>query len=106
MADAGARQGPSASGGAGGRGLRRRQLLLVLLAVTSGATDALGFVALGGAFTSVMTGNMILLGISATTADGSLAVRSGAAIVFFMLGAFIGARIARTPRAGDPVWPR
>src|SRR4051794_30878382 len=106
MADAGARQAPSASGGAGERGLRRRQGLLVLLAVNSGATDAIGFVGLGGAFTSVMTGNMILLGIAVPTEDGSLALRSALAIVLFMVGSFVGARVAGTPRAEDSVWPR
>jgi uncharacterized membrane protein YoaK (UPF0700 family) len=106
MTKAGARQAPSAPEGVGEQGLRRRQGLLVLLAVNSGATDAIGFVALGGAFTSVMTGNMILLGIAAPTRDSSLAIRSALAIVLFMAGSFVGARIARTPQTADPVWPR
>lgn len=105
MTEAGA-QVPSASEGVEERGLRRRQGLLVLLAVNSGATDAIGFVALGGAFTSVMTGNMILLGIAASTKDAALAIRSALAIVLFMVGSFVGARIARTSQTGDPVWPR
>ena len=57
--------------------IRVRQVILVLLSLNSGATDAVGFVALGGAFTSVMTGNMILLGISATNAVPGVATRSG-----------------------------
>ncbi|MGX7678301.1 DUF1275 family protein [Jatrophihabitans sp. DSM 45814] len=85
---------------------RRRQSLLVLLAINSGATDAIGFVSLGGAFTSVMTGNMILLGIAATDSDGSVALRSGLAIVLFMVGCFLGARIAQTPDPGDSIWPK
>ena len=84
---------------------RRRQLLLVLLALNSGATDAIGFISLGGAFTSVMTGNMILLGVAVPSGDGALALRSGLAIVLFMVGAFVGARIARTPQPEDGVWP-
>jgi uncharacterized membrane protein YoaK (UPF0700 family) len=47
--------------------MRRRQWLLVLLAVNSGAIDAVGYTMLGGSFTSVMTGNMILLGAIAAT---------------------------------------
>ena len=86
--------------------LRWRQRLLVLLAFTSGATDAIGLISFGGAFTSVMTGNMVLLGIALPDGDGALAVRSGLAIVLFMLGAFVGARIARTPQPGDGVWPQ
>ena len=76
-----------------------RQRLVVLLAITSGATDAIGFLALGGAFTSVMTGNMVLLGLSAAEHDGTLASHTAAAIVCFIAGCAIGARIAGTPRA-------
>jgi len=39
-----------------------RDVGVFLLATMSGATDAIGFIALGGAFTSVMTGNMVLFG--------------------------------------------
>jgi uncharacterized membrane protein YoaK (UPF0700 family) len=84
----------------------RRHLALVLLAVNSGATDAIGIVSLGGAFTSVMTGNMVLLGLSASRGDGALSLRSGLAIVLYITGAFVGARIAGAPRADDPAWPR
>lgn len=87
-----------------GAGLR--QHLVVALAVVSGATDAIGLIALGGAFTSVMTGNLVILGASASTADGALAIASGGAIVAFCLGAWAGARLAGAARPGDPVWPR
>jgi uncharacterized membrane protein YoaK (UPF0700 family) len=86
--------------------LRWRQLLVVALAVVSGATDAIGLLALGGAFTSVMTGNMVLLGVAAGSADGALAASSGFAILAFCAGAALGARVAGSPRDGDPVWPR
>lgn len=85
---------------------RWRQALLVLLAVNSGATDAVGFVSLGGAFTSVMTGNMVLIGLSAANSDGAVALRSALAIVLFMAGCLIGSRIAGPPTDGDPLWPR
>jgi uncharacterized membrane protein YoaK (UPF0700 family) len=78
----------------------------VLLAVNSGGIDAFGFVSLGGAFTSVMTGNMILTGIAVSTKDAELGARSALAIAFFMSGAFVGTRIARAPQSDDPVWPR
>lgn len=84
----------------------QRQVLLVLLAVNSGATDAIGFVALGGAFTSVMTGNMVLIGLSAARSDGAVALRSALAIVLFMAGCVIGSRVAGQPVEGDPLWPR
>src|SRR3954447_10511837 len=85
---------------------RLRQTLVVTLAVVSGATDAIGLLALGGAFTSVMTGNMVLLGVAASSAEGALAASSGLAILAFCAGAALGARLAGIPAAGDPVWPR
>src|SRR4051794_37247476 len=88
------------------RALRLRQTLVVTLAVVSGATDAIGLLALGGAFTSVMTGNMVLLGVSISSADGGLAASSGLAILAFCAGAALGARVAGSPVAGDRIWPR
>ena len=88
------------------RALRLRQTLVVALAVVSGATDAIGLLTLGGAFTSVMTGNLVILGLSASSADGALAIASGGAIVAFCAGAAIGARLAGSPQAGDRIWPR
>jgi uncharacterized membrane protein YoaK (UPF0700 family) len=88
------------------RALRLRQSLVVTLAVVSGATDAIGFLALGGAFTSVMTGNMVLLGVSISQGDGARALSSVGAILAFIAGAALGARVAGTPRDGDRIWPR
>jgi uncharacterized membrane protein YoaK (UPF0700 family) len=79
---------------------------VVALAVVSGATDAIGLLTLGGAFTSVMTGNLVLLGVSASSADGVLAIASGGAILAFCAGAALGARLAGNPVAGDRIWPR
>jgi uncharacterized membrane protein YoaK (UPF0700 family) len=84
---------------------RARTAAAVSLAIVSGATDALGFLALGGVFTSVMTGNMVLLGTSVGRLDRDLAVHSVAAIVCFMLGCVAGARIAGAAEPDDPVWP-
>jgi len=39
---------------------RRRHALVVVLTFVTGSADATGFLALGGAFSSVMTGNMVL----------------------------------------------
>lgn len=78
----------------------------MLLAVVSGATDAVGFISLGGSFTSVMTGNMVLLGLSAGQRNGDLAAHAAAAILAFVIGVAVGTRIAGSPREGDPVWPR
>lgn len=86
-------------------GAARHRLVLVL-AVNSGVTDAIGVLALGGAFTSVMTGNMVLAGLGAATGEVALALLAAAAIVCFSLGCALGARVAGTPQPDDPVWPR
>jgi uncharacterized membrane protein YoaK (UPF0700 family) len=85
---------------------RRRHHLVLVLAVNSGATDALGVLALGGAFTSVMTGNMVLTGLGAATSDWALVVLAVTAIVCFSVGCAVGVRVAGTPAAEDTVWPR
>ncbi len=85
---------------------RRRDAYVVILAVLSGATDAFGYFGLGGSFTSVMTGNMVLLGVGAATRDGALAFHVLTAIVGYVAGTVSGARIAGKHEPTDPVWPR
>jgi uncharacterized membrane protein YoaK (UPF0700 family) len=84
---------------------RRRDWLVVVLTFVSGYTDGIGFLALGNVFTSVMTGNMVLLGLSAGTGDGEGAARAGGAILAFIAGAALGTQVAGTATDGDPVWP-
>jgi uncharacterized membrane protein YoaK (UPF0700 family) len=88
------------------RATRERAWLVVVLAITSGATDAIGFLALGSAFTSVMTGNMVLLGVGAADRDLDLILSCLVAILSFVLGAAVGARVSGNPTPGDSLWPR
>ena len=85
---------------------RRRDLLVVVLAFVSGYTDGVGFLALGGAFTSVMTGNMVLLGLSAGQREWEGVGRALGAILAFIAGAALGTRVAGVAAKQDPVWPR
>jgi len=85
--------------------IRVRNVAAMLLAAASGATDAIGYLALGHVFTSAMTGNLVLLGISLAHRDGQRVGRVVVSVVCFMAGAALGARIARSPEADDPVWP-
>lgn len=87
-------------------GARRRYALVVALTFVTGTVDALGFINLGGAFSSVMTGNMVLLGIGSASGDWTEASHVGLAILSFMLGVLGGARIARRSHPDEPVWPR
>lgn len=84
----------------------RRHWLVVVLTFVTGCADATGFLALGGAFSSVMTGNMVLLGLSAGRADAALAINSGTAILSYIVGVLLGSHVARTALPSDPIWPR
>jgi len=83
----------------GRTGPGRHRVAVLLLATTSGALDAIGFLGLGGVFASVMTGNLVLLGLSGGTRDGSLAARTAVAIGWYVVGVAVGTRVAR---AGHP----
>jgi len=85
--------------------LRSRDILLILLAVVTGATDATAFERLGNAFASVITGNLVLMGVGAVRGDGRLALFSGCALAGYALGVVIAAprRAEETGRKAD--WP-
>lgn len=85
---------------------RLRHALVVVLTFNSGATDAIGFIALGGAFTSVMTGNLVLFGVSVAQGDGTLARHILTAIVCYIAGCVLGGHLAGTPVDEQPIWPR
>lgn len=85
---------------------RRRHTLVAALTFVTGSADAMGFLMLGGAFSSVMTGNMVLLGLSIGHQEAALAATSATAIASYIIGVVLGARLAGTPKPDDPVWPR
>lgn len=86
-------------------GRRYRDLLLVVLAVTAGATDALAFQRLGHVFASVITGNLVLLGISAVRADDHLALFSGCALGGYAAGVLLAAPRRAKGSSGRRIWP-
>jgi len=53
-----------------------------------------------------MTGNMVLLGLSAGTAGTKLASNSGLAIASCIVGLLVGAHVAGVHAPHDSVWPR
>ncbi len=78
----------------------------MLLALTTGATDATAFERLGHVFASVITGNLVVLGVSAVQADGHLALFAGCALAAYAAGVFLAA--PRRPAAAPPrdsLWP-
>lgn len=72
---------------------------LYMITAICGLVDAACFLALGGVFAEMMTGNLLLLSLSLGTgvALGD-AVRYGTAIGAFVLGALLGGRLLRGPQ--------
>jgi uncharacterized membrane protein YoaK (UPF0700 family) len=67
--------------------------LAVVLTLGTGATDVASFVRLGDVFASVMTGNLVLLGLAAERLSGALAVHTVVAFAGYVLGVAIGSRL-------------
>lgn len=85
---------------------RQRDVLVVMLTLVTGAIDAIGLTRLGGVFTSVMTGNMVFLGIAAAKENASLAYHTGVAFGGYVIGSLVGARVAGHAHDEDQLWPR
>jgi uncharacterized membrane protein YoaK (UPF0700 family) len=80
----------------------------VALTMTTGCVDAVCFLHLGHVFGSVITGNLVLLGISATRGMAATAGSAGLALGGYAAGVIAGAPIARERdrRATlEPAWP-
>jgi uncharacterized membrane protein YoaK (UPF0700 family) len=73
--------------------------LTALLALTAGATDAISFLGLGGVFCSVMTANLVLLGLSAPEHSAGLAAHAASALAGYVAGALAAGRLLN---AGGP----
>jgi len=82
-----------------------RDSLVVLLTITSGAVDAASFLALGHVFGSVITGNLVLLGVAASTTQPGLAMHSGVALAGYVAGVAIGAPLAVHRHETGETWP-
>jgi uncharacterized membrane protein YoaK (UPF0700 family) len=85
--------------------LRRRDALVVTLTLTAGAVDAATFLRLGNVFSSVVTGNLVLLGIAAGRRAGSLAVSGGLALAGYAIGVLLGGVVAGAAEEDQPIWP-
>ncbi len=82
-------------------------LLASALAFASGAADLTSFTRLGGVFASVMTGNLILLGLAITRASATLAAHTAVAFGGYIAGAALGSRIGTGSgnEDEDELWP-
>ena len=85
---------------------RTRQQLLTLIAIAltfgSGATDVASFTRLGGVFTSVMTGNIVLAGLAVAQKSPSLASHTAVSIAGYIAGVTAGTWIAHGFKRASP----
>jgi uncharacterized membrane protein YoaK (UPF0700 family) len=68
---------------------------LLLLSLTAGSADAIGYLGLGQVFTSNMTGNIVLLGIDLGQGHFATASRVLYVLAIFMLGLCLGAWLGK-----------
>ena len=76
----------------------------VVLATAAGSVDAISFSRLGNAFTSVMTGNLVLFGLAVGRMDWVSAGRVALAILMFAFGVIAGSRLAGPAPKGMQGW--
>jgi len=88
---------------------RPREQILTLIAIAltfgSGATDVASFTRLGGVFTSVMTGNIVLGGLAVAQRSLSLASHTAVSIAGYIAGVAGGTWIAHGFKRASPVKP-
>ena len=99
----------------------RGYVLVLLLTAAAGATNVLSLTALGGVPASIMTANLVLVGLSITHHEGALGWHAGAALAGFIVAVFLTSRLIRAHDnqavgnqavgnqavdAERPVWPR
>jgi uncharacterized membrane protein YoaK (UPF0700 family) len=98
--------GHRASAGRSYQAAATRTTLTVALAAGAGSLDALAFLALGKVFVSVITGNLVLLGIGlGGHGEHQVALRVAVAVACYAIGATAGAAIAGRAENDQPVWP-
>jgi uncharacterized membrane protein YoaK (UPF0700 family) len=93
------------------RGRPRHLWLVGLLTFASGCVDAVTLTVIGGAFTSVITGNLILVGRGLGTSTLEPALHAIMAVGGYVAGVAIGSRLAQVAARAEadepPVeWPR
>jgi len=79
---------------------RLHLLLMLALTFSTGVIDAVGYLGLDRVFTGNMTGNVVILGMALTGADGLPIAGPVVALVLFMLGAAVAGRMLRAVPVG------
>lgn len=66
----------------------------LLLTAAAGFADAIGFIELGGHYTSFMSGNTTQLGDALAHGGWSIAATAASLVLLFLIGSFIGSMLA------------
>lgn len=82
-----------------------RDGLVVMLTPSTGALDAVTFLCLGKVFSSVITGNLALLGVAAAQHDATLALNGGLALAGYAAGVLLGSVFVGTRNAASRSGP-
>ncbi len=75
-----------------------RDFLLIVLTVSSGAVDAISFLALGKVFTAFMTGNLVFLGIGLAGPGGPRLAGPLVSLAAFAVGVLLAGAVTGTRR--------
>lgn len=86
-------------------GVKTRDTLVTALTFAAGLIDALSFLALGGVFSSFMSGNTLTLGLRIGLGDFPLALNSMTAVFGYITGVALGANIRYQSSISDEIWP-
>jgi uncharacterized membrane protein YoaK (UPF0700 family) len=76
----------------------------LLLTAAGGFIDAIGFIELGGFYTSFMSGNTTQLGDALANGVWPAALLTASLVLLFFLGSFAGSALALTSRRWGPVF--
>lgn len=71
------------------------RVALIALTASTASLDVTAFTRLGGVFASVMTSNLVFVGIAAVKAEGPFGARCAVAILSFVVGVALGSAIAQ-----------
>ncbi|WP_282942214.1 YoaK family protein [Paenibacillus sp. RC67] len=82
-----------------------RHIIILLLCMSSGIIDVVGYLSLGHVFTANMTGNIVLMGLAIGHVEGLAVLRSLTALVGFVAGTAIAALIVNKDKTPS-LWPR
>lgn len=87
------------------RGTAVRAALAFMLTFGTGALDAIVFLRLGRVFASVITGDVVLVGLGLAEPQATVAVHAGLACGAYYVGSTLGAVAAGRAVEGQPLWP-